>query len=325
MEEDGGMENKVWKDGTKADKKLVFDIGGTNTKYALMNGAADILEKGSFRTCYASKEEYLKQMTDQAKAFGAVGGICVSTNGRMQPDGVTYRAYTMNILKGVNLQEELSKQTGLPVSVLNDGFAAAVGEWRYGSGKGLDNMMAVVLGTGMGAGLILNGSLYEGRRNNAAMVFGMLSSCGAESCDISGMATSFVFLLLRFARTKQLPPQEMTGPEFFRCLEAGDPAASALFREYTRSVAAVIYNSSLLLDLDRVILTGGLAERDILIREVNQRLLEMVDQIAANPILSGGRVLYDETDVRVRVVKGELGADANLYGAFEYGRRPDSR
>ena len=110
--------------------KLIYDIGATNIKFALMSEDGEILARKKMPTPRTSLEEYLNAFTTLASGYeGQYDGIGVSTNGRMEKDGNTYRAYTMSFLNGINIKEELVKRFSVPVAVENDGYAAAIGEW----------------------------------------------------------------------------------------------------------------------------------------------------------------------------------------------------
>jgi predicted NBD/HSP70 family sugar kinase len=303
--------------------KYVIDIGATNTKFALMSETGEIQFRRQVPTDYASKEAYFENLLSLVSGCPGTGdGIAVSTNGRMDAEGNTYRAYTMDILRGVNLKTELERRTGLPVSVLNDGFSAALGEWWKGAAQGSRNCLTLVLGSGMGGGLILNGQLYQGSRRNAAMVFFMINGRDGEKIECCGLSTSFSALLFQLSALKQTPPAEMTGERFFEFLAEGDNAARALLDKYNRDIALAVFNAAMLLDLDCVVISGGLSEREEIFSGINENLKNIPAQIFAGidkALL--GRLLVDEAELRVPVKKGALSRDANLYGALYYALR----
>lgn len=298
--------------------KLVFDIGASNTKFALMSTDGEILAREKVPTIYTSVEEFFDNMLRIVTKYKHLGDeIAISTNGRMGLDGETYRAYIMKLLQGVNLKTEMEKRTGLKVSVLNDGFSAALGEWWKGAGQGTKNLLVVVLGSGLGSGLILNGELYQGSKYNAAMMFGMTGTYSDNRYELTGVPTAFVFLLYQMSAIKQIPMEEMTGPRFFELVAEGDPIAIGMLEKYCENIAVSVYNSAMLLDLDAIVITGGLSAQDIIIQTVNRKLQEiprkaMQGEVAA--ILEMASV--DTNDFQVQVKKGELALDANLYGAL---------
>lgn len=297
--------------------KLVFDIGATNTKFAVMTESGNILYRKVSRTNYSSKEAFFDNIMNlSAEHKIGADAIAISTNGRMTDDGNSYRAYTAPMLSGTNLKKELEDRTGLPAAVLNDGFSAAAGEWKYGAGKGYKNVMALVLGSGLGGGLVLNGQIYQGNHRNATAVFNWLIPSGGKS-EISAMATSFTMQLYKLAGAKGIPIDEMSGERFFEFLKSGDKVALMLFDTYCEAVAVVAYNTQMLLDLECIIITGGLSSQNAVIEGINRKLKEipgklMQGEVAA--LLAAASV--DMKDYDIRTVRGQLGADANLYGAL---------
>ena len=301
--------------------KLIFDIGATNTKFALMSNEGEILAREKFRTDYSSVENYYASIASIALKYrDGADGIAISTNGRMDPAGEVYQAWTMKSLTGTSPRQETEKRVGLPVCVINDGSAAALGEFCRGAGRGVRNMMGIVLGSGMGGGLILDGKLYTGARNNAAMVFGMVNSFEPGCPDVAGVSTAFSLLLYKLAAVKQLPPETVTGEKFFDLYEDGDEAARQLLSGYCRSVAMTVWNSAMLMDFDTIVVTGGLAARDVIIDGINNSLKEIVSSFTGSPEV-GMLLNYTNADPRafdISVKKGELLLDANLFGALHY-------
>ncbi|WMJ87112.1 ROK family protein [Anaerocolumna sp. MB42-C2] len=301
--------------------KLVLDIGATNTKFALMSTDGKILEREKVPTVYSSVDEYFDNMVGIVTKYShQADEIAISTNGRMCTDGDTYRAYIMKLLQGINLKKEMELRTGLSVTVLNDGFSAALGEWWKGAGKGTKNLLVIVLGSGMGSGLILNGKLYQGSKLNAAMVFGMINTYGRDKYDMAGITTAFALLLYKLSAIKQIPVEEMTGQRFFDFIEEGDPIAIGMLNQYCQSIAGIVYNSAMLLDLDSIVITGGLSAQGIIIENVNKKLLELPQKIMQGQEVA--RLLklanVDASDFQIQVKKGELALDANLYGALYF-------
>ena len=298
--------------------KLVFDIGATNTKFALMSAEGEILGRETVPTDYRSKEDYLSNLQQIALKYKELGDeIGISTNGRMCPDGNTYRAYTMKFLQGVNLKNEIELRTGLPVTVLNDGFSAALGEWWKGAGQGYPNLLVIVLGSGMGGGLILGGKLYQGAKRNAAMVFGMLGSFGGGKYEISSLSTSFTVLLYQMADMKQVPIEQMTGQRFFDYVSEKDPSALGLLEFYCENVAGVIYNSAILLDVDCTVVTGGLTSQNLLMDTLHRKLKEIPEKaLTGQTKLLLDMAAGDLSDFNIPLKNGLLAADANLYGAL---------
>lgn len=153
-----------------------IDIGGTKCAVTVgtkeINGIV-IQEKTVFATGEEkSQEGVLKRIEQEAHRLtekaGAIGGIGISCGGPLDSKrGLILSPPNLPGWDNVPVTEYFSSRFHVPVFLQNDANACALAEWRYGAGKGLDNMIFLTFGTGIGAGLILNGKLYEGRQSMA--------------------------------------------------------------------------------------------------------------------------------------------------------------
>ena len=302
--------------------RIIFDVGASNIKFALMTPEGEILQRKKVPTPWTGLEDYLKTFEDlAADCLDQADGIGISTNGRMMPDGNTYRAYTADYLTGVDIKKELEARLHLPVAVENDGEAAAIGEWQFAAGRGTNTSITIVLGSGMGAGMIVDGKPWRGVKRNGSMVFGQLipSQLTESGYAISGIETGFMFLLIQAAGVKQMSMEQMTGPYFFELAEQGDPVILALLDNFAQAVACTIFNNALMLDPDMVIVTGGLAEQPILIQKIHEAMPKVLQggmSFKGFDLSQMSGVGMDMNDFMVDFVKGELCLDANLYGAL---------
>lgn len=146
-----------------------IDIGGTKCAVVQADDNGSILRRVAFRTlpCGESLAK-IEEITASMAPFGAIG---VSCGGPLDEErGVILSPPNLPDWDEVHLRERLEKRFGVPVALRNDANACALAEWRYGAGKGTQNMIFLTFGTGMGAGLILNGRLYSGTNGNAGEV-----------------------------------------------------------------------------------------------------------------------------------------------------------
>ncbi len=302
--------------------KLIYDVGASNIKFALMSDEGEIIARKKVPTPRNTLEDYLKAFEDLAEEYkDQADAVGVSTNGRMMPDGNTYRAYTMPFLNGIDIKKELESRLGLPVVVENDGYAAAIGEWWQGAGRGDRTVLCIVLGSAMGGGIIINGKPWRGTKRNGAMVFAQLTGSvpGKEKYALSAIETSFMFYLAIASKLKFMPMEKMTGEKFFELLDKGDRVVRSMFKRFCNAVAVTVYNNALLLDPDKVIITGGLAERQVLIDGIQEALKRIAKKcliIKGIDISDKAAGLIDVSDLQVQCTKGELCLDANLYGAL---------
>jgi len=159
------------------------DIGGTKTAVVLGriagNGGLDVLDRAVFPTARegwrpvvaqiveSAREMLARHSGDRAKAF-AVG---VSCGGPLDSRaGVVLSPPNLPGWDGVPITEEMERGLGAKAFLQNDANACALAEWRFGAGRGCRNMVFLTFGTGMGAGLIVDGRLYEGTNDLAGEI-----------------------------------------------------------------------------------------------------------------------------------------------------------
>ena len=151
---------------------LGFDIGGTKCAVIYGQGDADnveIIEKIKMPTDLSiSPEEMIQRLIDAAKKFSKPDYTGVSCGGPLSSEtGVIMGPPNLPGWDDVHIVEILEKEYGVPSGLQNDANACALAEWRYGAGRGTKNMAFLTFGTGLGAGLILDGRLYAGTNDNA--------------------------------------------------------------------------------------------------------------------------------------------------------------
>ena len=138
-----------------------IDIGGT--KCAVIKGDENgkILDKIRFET--TDKDETLARIFDAVERMGACKSIGISCGGPLdEENGVILSPPNLPGWDEVRIVDMLEARFGVPAKICNDANACAIAEWKFGAGKGSENMIFMTFGTGLGAGLILNGKLYSG-------------------------------------------------------------------------------------------------------------------------------------------------------------------
>lgn len=145
------------------------DIGGT--KCAVTKAASDgtLLQKVAFPT--AGREETLAKLLHQVRELGPAEAIGISCGGPLDSRrGLILSPPNLPGWDRVDIVAQLEAATGIKAYLQNDANACALAEWRYGAGVGTEHMVFLTFGTGLGAGLILNGRLYAGANGNAGEV-----------------------------------------------------------------------------------------------------------------------------------------------------------
>lgn len=151
---------------------LGFDIGGTKSAVIYGKGdkdSIDIIDKKTLPTCLEiAPEEMIRRLIDAGKGFPPPDIIGISCGGPLDSNlGIIQAPPNLPGWDDVHIVEILKKHYGVNAFLQNDANACALAEWRYGAGKGCESMIFLTFGTGLGAGLILNGRLYTGTNGNA--------------------------------------------------------------------------------------------------------------------------------------------------------------
>ncbi|GAA4185504.1 ROK family glucokinase [Streptosporangium oxazolinicum] len=224
------------------------------------------------------------------------------------------------------LQKKVSEMVGLPVVVENDANAMAWGEARFGAGRGETHLVCVTVGTGIGGGIVFDGSLYRGRwgmgaelGHMQAVPEGRLCGCGNLGCweqYASGSALVSEARMIAEAEPDRAvklleiaggTPDQIEGQEVTEAARQGDPAALAAFSSMARWIGQGLADLAAVLDPGCFILGGGVSRAaDLWIDETREFY---------NTHLSG-RGHRPLAEIR----RAELGAAAGVVGAADLAR-----
>lgn len=232
---------------------LGLDIGGTNLKAALVTAEGAILERATVPAGGAIPREALMatiQQTARELAGGRAGRVGIAVGGAVQPDGtMTLGSTNLPNLAGIPLAETFAALLGAPCRVEHDGRAAMRGEAWLGAARGARNAMTLTFGTGIGAGLLLAGRIHAGAHDGAGEigVWRLLPPPASGTWpSVEDLAAPGGLELGRHARDYAALLAAASG---------SDAAAerATVFDLVGRSIA----NAHLLLDLEAVVLIGG--------------------------------------------------------------------
>jgi glucokinase len=219
----------------------------------------------------------------------------------------------------------LQDSLGMPVTVENDGAAAAWAEYTYGAGKGVPDQLMVALGTGIGGGLILDGEIYRGGHGVAAEIGhlglvprGRLCECGRQGCfEEYASGSSLQRMAREAAADGSAPallaaaggdPQAVTGAQVTELAQKGEPEALALFDALAEPLGLGIATLVAILDPTVVVLGGGVSEAGELLLDPTRPALDRE---------LSGRGHRPPPELRLAA----LGNDAGLIGAADLARR----
>lgn len=255
---------------------LAIDIGGTAIKYALMDENANILEKGETPTD-TSAEGFYASLDKAVLPYRAkVEGIGMSVPGRINvPKGIAHSGGAMTWILNEPMKEKLEARYGLKVWFENDAKCAALAESWKGNLVGAESGFVVILGTGIGGGIVMNGKVYRGVHGSAGEFSNSPENYDDPYYGLNWAQNgAYRGLLIPYAEAKGIDYKSIDGRKFFEAYHAGDADAAASLKHYAKVVAAGIINIQVVLDVDKVCIGGGIAAQDVLIDEIRAAVHE---------------------------------------------------
>ncbi len=153
-----------------------LDIGGTKCAAVIgsLGKEVEILDKITFPTAGKTPDEILNLFSefikDKQKDY-KIDGIGIACGGPLDSKkGIIKKPPSLPLWDNIEIVKYFEDKFGIKTYLKNDADACAVAEWKYGAGKGTENMIFITFGTGFGSGLILNGRLYSGTNDNAGEI-----------------------------------------------------------------------------------------------------------------------------------------------------------
>lgn len=258
-----------------------IDLGGTQIRGALIDEAGTVLHREAMATAAtAGAEAVVAQIAALARAMaeragGAVLGIGLSAPGPLDaPNGIALSTPTIAGFTDFPLARAVEAASGLSVILENDGIAAAIGEWRFGAGRGLDHMVYATVSTGIGGGVIADGRVLRGRMGMAAHIGHMIvvrdgapCACGARGCfEAHAAGPAFVARGRAAARaepasTLHAGADRLGAADIFDAAEAGDALARRLVAEEAELLGLGFGNLLHLFSPDVLVMGGGLSHQ----------------------------------------------------------------
>lgn len=276
-----------------------IDIGGTNTVFGIVDGQGQILYKGAIST---KKHEHIKDYINDLHqaiqpAIVHVGGIQhIKGIGVGAPNGNYYKGtieYAPNLnWKGIiPMTTLISEKFGLPCALTNDANAAAVGESIYGAARGLKDFIMITLGTGVGSGIIANGSLIVGHDgfagelghniiiSNGRLHWGTGSKGSLEAyCSATGVRLTALEMLEQNPGANSLlnnySKEEIDSRIVYDCAIQGDKIANEVYEFTGMVLGTALANFVMFSSPEAIILFGGLCKAGDLLMNPTKKHLE---------------------------------------------------
>ena len=310
-----------------------IDIGGTNLKAGLVGNDGTLLASEKAPLSWSGTEDFVETLATLSIQAAQKAGISqdeICAVGMGVPGEVDVKQgsilYTCNIpLSDVPVAELFKKYLDVPVYLDNDANCAALGEYYVGVGKGCKNFVVVTLGTGIGAGIMLDGKLLRGVNGTAGEAGHTVIEAGGQPCHCGRKGCweqySSAPALKRMTREAMLmhpdsalwehcggDPEKISGRSAFQVVrETDDPTARVVCQRYIKYLAVGVVNLINLFQPEILCLGGGVSN------EADEALLYPLQRIVEQEYFGRHR------GPATKVVKARLGNDAGVVGAAYLG------
>ncbi len=259
-----------------------IDIGGTKTKIGLVDQNGVCHEQLYFRTReYEDFDNFLDKIKDSIQELKAMFnspvnliGCGIGAPNASSRNGTIENAANLKWKGSVPVLEKLKQRIDLPMRIMNDASAAALGEMLFGNAKGMSDFIVITLGTGLGAGIVANGQLIEGYDGFAGELGhvdmtlgdGRLTGLGVRGgleayVSATGLKRTILYMLSKYmidSRFRDVAFSDLHGEDITKAAEEGDPIALKAF-DYTANILALaMANFTAFTQPEAFFLMGGL-------------------------------------------------------------------
>jgi glucokinase len=268
------------------DLVLGIDIGGTKTKLGLVNKNGDSIVNTFFRTKeFPVLSDYLdrielavEELTNSHNGDHNLLGIGIGAPNASSKRGTIENAANLAWKGIVPLVELMKEKFDVPIKLMNDASAAALGEMLFGNAKNMDDFIVITLGTGLGAGIVANGKLVEGFDGLAGELGhvdltlgdGRLTGLGVRGgleayVSATGLKRTIMYMQSKYtdeSRFRAIAYNDLHGEEITKAAEEGDVIAIKAFDFTCRYLGFALANFTAITRPEAFFLLGGLTGSD---------------------------------------------------------------
>lgn len=297
------------------------DLGGTKIELGLVDPADRIIarkripteDEGGAASVVERIAASVAELAAHLPAQGRIVAMGMCTPGPVDHvNGILLDPPNVQGLHYAPLGSLLSTRLGIPVRLEHDAKAAALGEFYFGAGRGEQSMVYIIVGTGVGAALIMDGVVYRGMHNSAGEFGhtvldrnGLLCSCGNRGCVETFMSGPRLVQWYEIMQEQPLSPPTTrhtphSGEEVAKLAAQGDPTAVAVLAQAGEALGAAIATLAMIVNIDLYVVGGSVAK-------CGELLLAPVRQAAP-------RHAFASVAAHIRIVASSLDTDAPILG-----------
>ncbi len=296
------------------------DLGGTNLRTALLSPDGDVLDKhkeatrasAGWKQVIARLVENIQLQRASATRKGlTVAGVGVGAPGVIQMDkGIVVKSPNFPDWNNLPLKEELEKALRVPVFIENDANAAALGEQWRGAGRGINSMILLTLGTGVGGGIVLNNLIWQGADGMAGEIGHMTvipegRQCGCGNTGCLEMYASARGIVQSYRDALGIKDEgkapEITSEQVYLAAREGEAAAQRVMKDMGRMLGIGIANLINIFNPQMIVIGGGVKDAwELFIGATHEEIMRRAFRVPAE---------------RTEIVPSLLGDDAGMVGA----------
>lgn len=294
---------------------LGIDVGGTNVKLGLTNAQGRVIARTHFstKTFLRSKVRLIKAtvaavqriLQENRLTLRHLKGVGVGLPGLVDPyRGVVKFLPNIPGWKNVPLSAILRQYFKLPVIIENDVNLITLGEWKFGAGINSRDMVCLTLGTGVGAGLVLDNRLYRGPGFVAGEIGHIPINEQGPACNCGGFGCLERYVGNRFLRAKAAAMFKRPGMQIedvFALANKGDQRALRFWQETAVHIGNALTGVVNLLNPRRIIIGGGVANNE-------KFLFKTIERTIKSRAMKVQAAMF-------KIVRTKLGDDAGIIGA----------
>ncbi|GAA4335756.1 ROK family protein [Mucilaginibacter gynuensis] len=282
----------------KTSLAVGIDVGGTNTKYGIVNQQGEILQQGEVKTTlFPTIESFvdglyerLSPMITEHGKEATIKGIGIGAPNGNHFNGSIEHAPNLKWKGIVPIAKLMSEKFGIPCVLNNDAKAAALGELKFGAAKGMKDFIMITLGTGVGSGIIVNGGLIYGHNGNAGELghttirhngrlhwsTGLRGTVEAY-CSATGIRLTAIEMRNRAKKPtllQQYKDDEINSKIVFDCAMKGDRVAKRVYEFTGQVLGEALANFTMFSSPEAIVLFGGVTHACSMLMEPAKKALE---------------------------------------------------